>query len=428
MMPSTDSGAAATGTRQKSRTRAGRFAWIALAAVALIGSIVLLRSTSLHGLPRIPDPFEAYKDSVLPLAESENAFTFYRRAFDRYVDAANGSRTIAFTDPSQITPGLLTHLEANRESLGLWFEGTKRERGAFIVDTAHARGEIILDVTNKLRNRFSQLANLQAFQLQNQGDYNGSWTWVRANLRSSRHAAMSGFLAEKAIGYQIYQYATDQAIRWADDPKVDAMQLRQALSDVLVINELTTPASRIVLYECVTALNTLDNPVLREQSLTSIAPPSSWKDRIKHRLLVAHGMLTNEPERSRRVIRLIAANWLSACDQPTAERRRRAVRPGRLTLYTSGPGETPAIGPADLELWYQSTSYAKVYDTVWPLFETILVRDEQARASLVVHLAEQLYKREQGREPSSVEELVGPYLKALPDGYVAPSNPPGPPK
>jgi hypothetical protein len=428
MMPSTEPETTASGTRQKSRARASRLAWIALAAVALIGSIVLLRSTSLHGLPRIPDPFEAYKDSVFPLAESENAFTFYRQAYDRYVDATNGSRTNAFTDSSQITPGLLAHLEANRESLGLWFEGTKRERGALIVDPAHARGDIILDVTNKLRNRFSPLANLRAFQLQNQGDYNGSWTWVRANLRSARHAAMSGFLVERAIGSQIYQYAADQAIHWADDPKVDVMQLRQALADVLVINELTTPASRIVLYECVTALNTLDDPVLREQSLTSIAPSSSWKDRIMNKLLVARGMLTNEPERSRRVIRLIAANWLSACDLPTAERRRRAVRPGRLTLYTSDLGETPAIGPGDLELWYQSTSYAKVYDTVWPMFETILVSDEQARASLVVHLAEQLYKREKGREPTSVEELVGPYLKALPVGYVAPSNPPGPPK
>jgi hypothetical protein len=69
--------------------------------------------------------------------------------------------------------------------------------------------------------------------------------------------------------------------------------------------------------------------------------------------------------------------------------------------------------------------YVKANQYSWPNFEKVLARDEEARATLIVHLAEQLYKREKGREPTAVEDLVGPYLKAIPDGYVAPSKLPG---
>jgi hypothetical protein len=40
----------------------------------------------------------------------------------------------------------------------------------------------------------------------------------------------------------------------------------------------------------------------------------------------------------------------------------------------------------------------------------------------LVHLAEQLYRREHGDGPRSLGDLIGPYLDRLPDGY-APDDP-----
>ncbi len=39
----------------------------------------------------------------------------------------------------------------------------------------------------------------------------------------------------------------------------------------------------------------------------------------------AYALLRREPERSRRVVRLLTANLLSACDLPAEERARRAI-------------------------------------------------------------------------------------------------------
>ena len=44
-------------------------------------------------------------------------------------------------------------------------------------------------------------------------------------------------------------------------------------------------------------------------------------------------------------------------------------------------------------------------------------RERPRQARLVVHLADQLYRREHGGPPPSPAALVGPYLKGLPEGY-----------
>ena len=61
---------------------------------------------------------------------------------------------------------------------------------------------------------------------------------------------------------------------------------------------------------------------------------------------------------------------------------------------------------------------------IWKNIEAARARDERNRAGLIVHLAEQLYRRERGEQPASPQDLVGPYLKALPAGYIPPTDDP----
>lgn len=50
-------------------------------------------------------------------------------------------------------------------------------------------------------------------------------------------------------------------------------------------------------------------------------------------------------------------------------------------------------------------------------------REQRARASILLELARQLYRRERGAAPTSDRDLVGPYLDRLPDGAVNPGPP-----
>ena len=104
---------------------------------------------------------------------------------------------------------------------------------------------------------------------------------------------------------------------------------------------------------------------------------------------------------------------------------------GNLILFRPGPGESPPISPEALAGWVATSRYVKIHLDVWSSFADRMTRDERARAAIIVHLAERLYEREHGKPPASVDALVGPYLKAIPAGYVTPNETPdrpGPPR
>jgi hypothetical protein len=230
---------------------------------------------------------------------------------------------------------------------------------------------------------------------------------------------MNGFLFEGVIGRQAFQDAAEQTFVWADDPKVDARLLRSALDDVLAMQSLDPVPSRSVRTQYIGLMS-----ILRDRKTAGgFLADFGWRTDGERGEVIA--AFRHEPERSRRVYRLIIANWLSACDLPEAERKHRVLRFGNLVLYAPAPGETPPIAPEELARWCETTRYAKWFFNLpeFNLEYNPFGPSEITRADLIVHLAKQLYKREQGREPTSVEELVGPYLKVIPADY-APHEPP----
>jgi hypothetical protein len=403
--------------------RVGR--WIVglsfLACVA-IAAFLFWRATSIHSLPNIPDPFDRVREGVVPIPDDENAFTFYRRAYAVFKADAPRLRASFYDDWSKIGDRELNILDNQHEALALWLEGTKRDR-AILVQPIDAIADTALDVNARLRN-FSAMANLRAFQLQHEGDMAGSWTWLRANLRAGRHSGMNGFVVERLIGMAVYSSASKQAMHWADDPRVDARLLRQALNEVLAIDALTAPYRETFRGEFFATMNTIDDPEARERAVcmekgTGKDLSGTFRNRLEARLAT----LYHEPERSRRVTRLIIANWLSACDLPPAEREARKVKIGKMTLFRPGPGESSPVSLEAIAGWKASTRYVKeLLD--WFNFTDAMKRDELARAAILIHLAEQLYKREHGELPATVDALIGPYLPTIPAGYVPPDDRP----
>ena len=143
---------------------------------------------------------------------------------------------------------------------------------------------------------------------------------------------------------------------------------------------------------------------------------------------------TNDVERSRRVLRLLFANWLAQVDKPAGRRAPIAI-PKPTLIYAadpSAPQAARAIAPADLDAAIGHTFLAQQY--IRPMFwvpdgpvgwagwawegESSLAREPRRRAVLIVKLAAELYRRERGKSPANAGALVGDYLKELPVGIA----------
>ncbi len=92
------------------RMRSSRLAWAGvLLAAAVGGSCLLIRATSLRGLPDIGEPFDVAQYATVTIPEDENAYTFFRRATDRFVGHESDitGSVGQYSEWSQIPPGML---------------------------------------------------------------------------------------------------------------------------------------------------------------------------------------------------------------------------------------------------------------------------------------------------------------------------------
>jgi hypothetical protein len=159
-------------------------------------------------------------------------------------------------------------------------------------------------------------------------------------------------------------------------------------------------------------------------------------DMVGH-LDAAHRFLLREPERSRRVLRLLFANWLAHVETPELRRRKPAdwvsfplrlstnpIRNGTtgVPLYPVSPvapAGARSLPPRVLASWLVTTNDAKlrilVINSYMPWSPANHLRDRKAHRELVIMLATEIYHRERGALPPSEEALIGTYLKSLPD-------------
>jgi hypothetical protein len=135
--------------------------------------------------------------------------------------------------------------------------------------------------------------------------------------------------------------------------------------------------------------------------------------------------LLREPERSRRAIRLLFANWLANAEVPDLRQRKPAVRasfhvPKRtitVSLYPASP-KAPVgarvLSPREVARWLVTTrdAWLPLGEGLWP---SVRITEQRNYRELVVLLAGALYHRERGGLPPSEDALVGTYLKSLPD-------------
>jgi hypothetical protein len=406
---------------------------VVAAAVALAGGSAFATwwSTTLYGLPDVGDPFDVAAFAK-PIADETNAFVLYRKWTGLWKTASPEERA---------------WLDLSREALATWRDGTERP-DARDIDPAVRTYETRFDVSRSLME-FARLGLLEGSRLEEASDFAGAFDWYRAVLRSSRHLGRRGGFIERIDGVSVHILACRRLSSWAVEPKVDATLLRKALDSAIAADQATPPISDSLKAEYLTMLHSLADPELMlrlhdyevvpngQGGSVTLYGQHGWKSgwlRVCRRAI-------HEPERSRRVIRMIYANWLTYADLPSSSRPPRVLSGANVKpadsplallndLYVVSddlPAPAQALPPETLAHWFDSTMDAKILFPAFVAIEKTIGRERTVQAALVMTLANELHRREHGDYPDRVEELVGPYLKALPEGFQSSTEPKGKP-
>jgi hypothetical protein len=436
--------------------------------IALVICTPLVRRARLNQIPDLGDPFDvaAFRNSG-----PDDAFPLYQEAFSRYQTPPRGPATggsiplwtsvigVRFNS-AHATPDVQTWIASNRDARDLWLRATGRTTlsyhpwdgrgfGAEWEDAGEVRdvttGKLSsLRVDDPDRGMLRWLGELEARRLEKDGDLAGAWTWHNAALRYSRHVGMRTIFADRVQAVLLHREACDQAESWATDDHVNAALLRRAVTDALAVGTMTPPLSDAIKAEYLESMLLIehpphalvnrvledykssgetkrDDPPLSRQRLRSGRGNDGLEDERDHFLtslpdLPSQAMyyFNGEPERSKRLVRQVYANWLGHGDLPPG-RQPRTV--SDLKLFAPPAYPPSALAAEDLVRELDRPGPARPVLPRWTELDQSL-RDERSRqARLVVTLAEQLYLREHGKLPASPQELVGPYLTELPEGF-----------
>ncbi len=322
----------------------------------------LWRRSQLAGLPDVGDTFEV--TDARPAArvpDDRNAFVAYRRAAERFREMSDDegeSFSRADLRWSRADAALRGWVAEHREAVSLLRAGSERPE-AYLERPGHT-DVLAIAAEQEVIQRLSWIGDAALFEagrLRAEGDTAGAWALLKAVVRASRdmeRAVPTAWCQRTAM--TLVQYAHGPVAEWAKDPSVNVALLRQALDDLAAVEALTPPLSSFYRGEYRVADRSLEYPqTLIAERARHLADAGTFDLSAFAPGLDAY--LRGEPERSRRVLRLLAANDLAWCDRPASERPPLAVPPaadlpgrpvhaaGRPDPLARGTGPLGRVGP-----------------------------------------------------------------------------------
>ena len=403
--------------------------------LVLVASVVLIgRQLCLFNLPDVGDPFNVATEFAAAVPDDRNAFIPLRTARAKLRPWPDVPRAVYFAGPAvgwtNVDPRIRAWAEANRGPLHLFRQAAERPDG-----WAHPAGDEKAFGYNWLNlDSFLWLALLEGSRLEEQGDMPGAWAWYRAVLGMHVHVMRAGTTFERLLASLNCKGLQARVTLWAADPRTQVLDLHRALDDVIAHAPRPEWESSSLKYDYLRALHELDRP-------NGYVSQGSDEDRSYHiggeplppnlaqSVYALRRFLIREPERSRRVLRLAFANWLAHVQVPEERHRKPAVRGSFLSggqttslfFYAAGPvapASARTLTPKHLAEWLLTAPDAKLILSQWP-GPSIGRQERKDHRTLLILLAEELYRREHGRPPPSEQALVGTYLKSLPDDGTA---------
>ena len=395
----------------------------------LVGGVFAWRELSLWRLPNAPEPFDLKKYGRVDVAEADNAMTLYRVAGGRVKDASNarayrpaGRRPWEETDWSKADPEVIRWVEDSRSALDPWLMAVEKP-DALIVQPEDSTISTILAAAQAIR-QIARMAALEGSRRMQAGDVEGAWQMYRGMLRSSRHAGMHSVAIQRLIGNATLKMTRPLISAWVGDPRVTSPMLHRAIAEVETCQAMTSLASEMIRCEYFADRDALRQPEMWGRfGIDSDAESTSWENHLTP-VREARRFLRREPERSLRVLRLIVAGHLAQSDRP------RALRPKLLfpefMIYDHDvrtPPAVRAITPEALNAWAKNSAMKGL--GYYPGMMQSYVDFERGQFdALRLPMAERAYRLDHGHPPRTYAELVGPYIKDLPDG-IEPTDPIG---
>jgi hypothetical protein len=340
------------------------------------------------------------------------------------VDGVDSSATVAW---SEADPKVRAWVEANHPALELFLQGAGRPDGI-----SRRPGEPpSFRYSEDLGPRYLiLLALLEGGRRAEGGDMAGAWDCYRGVLDATVLSARRGAIAERYFATVHHGWLRNRLETWMADPRTTIPLLRQALKEVVESRpkpEWHAFSLKIEYLDWMRQFETMKHPdfyALQQERTYRLGDMELPQDLIAS-LYHARRFLLREPQRSRRAIRLLFANWLAQAEGPEWQRRKPAVlatfrdttQTDRVPLYPVGP-EAPSgarvFSPHELASWIVTAYDMKVIEMShsWP---SVRRREQAGYRELIVALASELYHRERGVLPPSEEALVGTYLESLPD-------------
>jgi hypothetical protein len=402
-----------------------RIACVLLTLLAIVAGPPLWWAAQLIGLPDIGDPFDiaSFPSSTIPA--DRNAFMLYREA-DRLLkplqDHVKRPRTSVelFARWPKADADLRRLLTENREALAIYRQATERP------DALDPAISSLHDSYEPLPSGlyFRLMVLLEASRLEDDhGEMAGAWGWYRAMLRTIHHVGMRGSVQRRLTIQLWYGTLHERLATWAADPRTTPALLRQALADIVACEALALSEQDSLKASYLSVNSLLDSPknpgsMVPTARLRQIGQPNDPLTRqARQKLWDAWRLWRHEPERSRRVIRLLTANWLAYQDLPPRNRPKPDPKVAAFDVYPLGPqspASARALSPEALERWFRTTHDAQ--EVLRYLSPTaVQAKEEGNHAEILMLLATELYRRDHhGTDPPTREALVGPYLERLP--------------
>jgi hypothetical protein len=398
-------------------------------AVAATG-LAIWRLNSLNGLPDIADPFDVAAFRAFSIPEDRDAFVFFRRANEKrsfFPLGPQAEASCASVAWSEADPKVRAWVEANRPALELFRQGAGCADGISRKPGEPYSGRYSDDLGPRY---LILMALLEGGRREEDGDMAGAWDCYRAVLHATVLSARRGCISERFFGTRHHTWLRARLGTWATDPRTTIPLLRRALQEALETRpklEWHGFSLKVEYLDWMRQLEAMQHPdfyALEEENTYRLADMELPQD-VVALLYRVRRFLLREPERSRRALRLLFANWLAHAAGPGGVDRNPAVfaifQGGSITarpaLYQVGlevPGGARTLPPHEMATWLVTAYDLKVL--AWRLISTSVPSTEQAGyRELVVGLATELYRREHGGLPPSEEALVGTYLPSVLD-------------
>ena len=317
----------------------------------------------------------------------------------------------------------------NREAFELFQQGAEQ------ADAANPAGD---PKDNRfIDGRLIMLALLEATRREESGDTAGAWDCHRAVLRTITHLRRRGSTSQRRQATEASRPLQRRLTDWATGPRTTISQLRTALEVVLENEPKPEWDLFAVKYGYLELMGALERPIPLsalqgiEGEWTFRLGDMSLSPEMVGQLEAARRFLLREPERSRRVLRLLCANYLAHVETRGRQPRKPAVwavftyltstnpiTKGKLRIpvYPVGP-EAPAgaraLPPQGVAGWLVTTLDAKL--RLIGEYDEWLPPARRAYRDLVIMLATEIFRRERGAPPPTEDALVGTYLQSLPD-------------